>query len=218
MRLMNTTSFELQSGEQSIFREEGYAILSHRWLPSEIRTPELTIGQETESINSMFKWYRDAKLCIVYLSDWFCRGWTLQEMLAPRDLNFFDGTWTYMGTRAELMVPLEKASGVSRRYLTGLQDLIKVCIAAKMSWMADRHTSREEDNAYSMLGILNVFMTPQYGEGPRAFQRLQETILSIQHKASRETSSGVWTPAIPFGWEFLQVLFSDQLFACLVES
>lgn len=43
----------------------------------------------TEAINSMFKWYREAGLCIVYLSDydgrdpeatlgkcrWFTRGW-----------------------------------------------------------------------------------------------------------------------------------------------
>lgn len=255
MRLINTTSFDLQSGEQSVFREEGYAILSHRWQNSEIKfnefldhAEELKNGagplnlsldkirgacatapnkgynwmwidsccidkssttEETESINSMFKWYRDAKLCIVYLSDvevnitltdadlktdplifnrvgredpseWFYRGWTLQEMLAPRDLEFYDTKWTYMGTRTELKVQLEKASGISQKYLTGLQDFTKVCIAAKMSWMANRVTSREEDITYSMLGIFNVFMTPQYGEGPRAFQRLQETILYSQ--------------------------------------
>ncbi|UQC88600.1 HET domain-containing protein [Colletotrichum lupini] len=251
----SVTSWDLVIPSQSVYREEGYAILSHRWQPSEIKfnefldhTEELKNGagplplcldkirgacatarnkgynwmwidsccidkssttEETESINSMFKWYRDAKLCIVYLfdvevnttlaeteleanplifnrigrgdpSEWFYRGWTLQEMLAPQDLEFYDTKWTYMGTRTELKVQLEKASGVSRKYLTGLQDFTKVCIAAKMSWMADRTTSREEDIAYSMLGIFNVFMTPQYGEGPRAFQRLQETILSSQ--------------------------------------
>jgi hypothetical protein len=49
-----------------------------------------------ESINSMFRGYKNATKCYVYLSDvpagdesafrknrWFTRGWTLQELLAP---------------------------------------------------------------------------------------------------------------------------------------
>jgi hypothetical protein len=191
MRLLNTTSFELHSGEQSFFRQEGYAILSHRWVGLEItfeqlkgHTTELrtdrrplsspqadkihgacetarnqgitwiwidmccidkaSATEETESINSMFKWYRDAELCITYLcdvsrdaerpttspdifkrmlgdgpSEWFFRGWTLQELLAPREMQFFDTDWKYMGTKTELADTLGRITGIDAQYITG---------------------------------------------------------------------------------------------------
>jgi len=40
-----------------------------------------------------------------------------------------------------------------------------------------RATSRVEDTAYSLMGLFNVFMPMLYGEGERAFIRLQEEIM-----------------------------------------
>jgi hypothetical protein len=178
--------------------------------------------EEAESINSMFKWYKDARVCITYLSDvgsgstatttgsaqapnleqstyggdmkgnifqnldgrkpseWFSRGWTLQELLAPHDMRFFDMNWNYIGTKMSLACQIEAITGIEADYLTGVRNFRTACVATKMSWMADRTTTREEDIAYGMLGLFNVTMTPQYGEGRRAFMRLQhELLLSI---------------------------------------
>ncbi|TRX87731.1 hypothetical protein FHL15_011381 [Xylaria flabelliformis] len=251
MHLLDTTTYELRSGSQITFRQEGYAVLSHRWVGQEItydqlkdeieglrlntalaRTPQLdkirratetarNLGikwiwidsccinranaiEETESINSMLKWYSDAKICITYLDDvqnhehygealspkclgslerdspsiWFSRGWTLQELLSPQDIRFYDKDWNFIGTKMTLAGVLEEITGIDKCYLTREKHFETACITTKMSWMAGRTTTRVEDIAYSMLGILNINMTTQYGEGLRAFNRLQQALLS----------------------------------------
>ncbi|KAI0854594.1 hypothetical protein F4860DRAFT_105828 [Xylaria cubensis] len=157
--------------------------------------------QETqESINSMLKWYKDARLCVTYLFDvkrnddatgekvfcstlkenqlakWVSRGWCVQELLAPKVVEFYDMNWEYLGERSDLSKPLSKLSGINERYLNG-QDYSNACIAVKMSWMASRTTTRPEDIAYSLLGLLGVRMNVDYGEGASAFLRLQETVM-----------------------------------------
>lgn len=157
--------------------------------------------EEAESINSMFRWYSDAQVCITYLGDvrathgplgvetfrsaetgrpsvWFTRGWTLQELLAPENMQFYDMNWEFLGTKQNLAPALEEITGINTKYLTGEADFRQASIAAKMSWMAGRETARVEDIAYSLLGLLDIMMTPQYGEGMRAFMRLQHTLLS----------------------------------------
>ncbi|KAI0096806.1 HET-domain-containing protein [Nemania sp. FL0031] len=160
-----------------------------------------------EAINSMFRWYRDAKLCITYLSDvqdanrhsssgwdifgstidgqhyrlsqWFSRGWTLQEMLAPSELEFYDEDWNFIGTKRELAGAISEVTGISAPFLTGQKRLDDACIAVKMSWMSGRRTTYPEDMTYSMMGIFNITMPLVYGEsGPRAFRRLQEILLA----------------------------------------
>ncbi|KAI0145226.1 hypothetical protein GGR57DRAFT_307176 [Xylariaceae sp. FL1272] len=158
-----------------------------------------------ESINSMFRWYACARICITYLSDvkldtnnqgvdvfrssehknypapsvWFSRGWTLQELLAPVAMEFYDTNWELLGTRKNLAPALEEITRIKRDYFTGISDFQKASIAAKMSWMAGRVTAKPEDIAYSMLGLLGINMVPSYGEGAeRAFLRLQYALLS----------------------------------------
>ncbi|KAI1740014.1 hypothetical protein F4680DRAFT_130831 [Xylaria scruposa] len=177
-------------------RKEGY-----KWMWIDTCCIDKSSTQELrESINSMLKWYKDARLCVTYLFDvkknsdatgenifcsaleknqpakWFSRGWCVQELLAPKAVKFYDMNWEYLGERNDLFKPLSKLSGINARYLNG-KDYLNACIAVKMSWMASRTTSRPEDIAYSLLGLLGVRMDLDYGEGAKAFLRLQETIM-----------------------------------------
>ncbi|KAF4333826.1 het domain protein [Fusarium beomiforme] len=153
----------------------------------------------SESINSMFRWYSDAVVCLTYLSDvrnssshssvfrsvesegmskWFTRGWTLQELLAPGKLDFYDMDWNYIGSKQELAESIEDITGIAAHFLNGSKDFRTACIAAKMSWAAHRETTREEDMAYSLFGIFNLHLPVQYGEGLGAFLRLQDALIA----------------------------------------
>ncbi|KAM0251619.1 hypothetical protein ACHAP5_001628 [Fusarium lateritium] len=169
----------------------------------------------SEAINSMFRWYTNASACYAYLSDvflhevgvevvdglkksrWFTRGWTLQELIAPNDVEFFDHNWSPLGDRHTLASTIREITGVDQSYLLrpdGKKDrkisiqLQRENVATRMGWMAQRETTRVEDMAYSMLGIFGINMPILYGEGTRAFLRLQEEIL----KQSQDQSILVW--------------------------
>ncbi|TGO70389.1 hypothetical protein BOTNAR_0001g00650 [Botryotinia narcissicola] len=150
----------------------------------------------SEAINSMFQWYQKAEICYAYLgdienrpdsskpaelksSDWFTRGWTLQELLAPKKLAFFDRNWDLIGRKEDLQGEL--------RAITGILDMNNwrnASIAQKMSWASRRSTTRVEDQAYSLLGLFDVNMAPLYGEGKKAFMRLQLEILAVSDDES----------------------------------
>ncbi|PIL28610.1 hypothetical protein GSI_08652 [Ganoderma sinense ZZ0214-1] len=149
----------------------------------------------SEAINSMFAWYRDAAVCYVYLADvprsddlrrpgsafrrsrWFTRGWTLQELIAPRVVVFLSREWEIIGTKENLADLVEDITGIDRDVLVHKKSHTELSIAARMSWAAERATTRVEDQAYCLLGIFGIIMTPIYGEGEHAFRRLQEEIL-----------------------------------------
>lgn len=111
-------------------------------------------------------------------SEWFTRGWTLQELLASNDMQFFDRDWNLMGSKQQLAHTIAEITGINSGFLTGKLDFRAACIAVKMSWMAHRQTTEEVDRAYSMLGIFDVSMDIMYGEGKKAFTRLQKLLLS----------------------------------------
>ena len=217
----------------------------------------------SESINSMYTWYRKSKVCYVYIDDWppgydwanlgplanddlntenglrverspastddtnwheclenildssypdsdscstasnpnpsspplkwFTRGWTLQELIAPTKVEFYDQTWTLKGVKSDPVVlgHLSRITGVTAHILEDgneyrLQD---ICLGQRMSWAACRKTTRTEDLAYCLLGIFQVNMPMLYGEGDKAFLRLQEEIL----KSSTDLSILAWT-------------------------
>ncbi|EIW57763.1 HET-domain-containing protein, partial [Trametes versicolor FP-101664 SS1] len=151
----------------------------------------------SEAINSMFTWYADAQVCYAYLHDvgddedpsaessafrrsvWYTRGWTLQELLAPACVIFLSRTWHTLGSKHSLVGALSEVSRIKRDVLTRsrLDWLEGVSVAERMSWAAHRRTTRVEDRAYSLMGIFGINMPTIYGEGPRAFMRLQEEIL-----------------------------------------
>jgi hypothetical protein len=147
-----------------------------------------------EAINSMFAWYRDAEVCYVFLADlepgsdedlevalpkcrWFTRGWTLQELIAPREVVFFDKEWNYRGTKKQLTGLLNSITGIPEGILCQDAALCQFPVARRLSWAARRQTTRVEDMAYCLLGIFDVNMPFIYGEGMKAFQRLQVKIV-----------------------------------------
>jgi hypothetical protein len=91
-------------------------------------------------------------------SRWFKRGWTLQELLAPSNLKFYSSTWKHIGTKRDLIGILWDITGIDPIALEDRDSLRGFVIARKMSWAADRETSRIEDRAYSLMGIFEVQM------------------------------------------------------------
>jgi hypothetical protein len=145
----------------------------------------------SEAINSMFRWYKGAQVCYAYLSDvaaeaipifqleteishskWFQRGWTLQELLTPKHLVFFNKNWQSLGTKDDLEELIIDITGIR-----DIKNFMGASVAQKMSWASNRETTRIEDRAYSLFGLFAVNLPPLYGEGQNAFLRLQLEIL-----------------------------------------
>ncbi|KAH7092441.1 HET domain-containing protein [Paraphoma chrysanthemicola] len=162
----------------------------------------------SEAINSMYKWYWQASICYAYLSDvssnltwetweeelqssrWFSRGWTLQELLAPDTVEFYNKSWQLLGTRARLVDHIQQVTRIDKRFLLNRDIIEDANIATKFSWAAPRTTTRVEDRAYCMLGLVQVNMPMLYGEGDRAFYRLQLEII----RQTNEHSIFAWQP------------------------
>ena len=185
----------------------------------------------SEAINSMYRWYQRSHICIVYFKDvpekammkseWFDRGWTLQELIGPRNAYFYDRNWKLIGTKSgllaednhnleligmnsELLAELSLKTRIPKDVLSHATSPLTCSVAQKMSWAANRKTERDEDRAYSLLGILGVYMPLIYGEGMKAFLRLQRTIESKDEsifawemgiKEDRRTYTGLFAPS-----------------------
>ncbi|KAK7920010.1 HET protein [Apiospora marii] len=162
----------------------------------------------SESINSMYKitvqkWYAESAICFAYLQDvaspaqdmafpvddktpsahmeqseWFQRGWTLQELIAPRNVCFYDANWALLGDKSSLSKALTRKTGIPEDVLKNERPPQACSVAQRMSWAAARTTSRVEDQAYSLIGLFDVNMPMIYGEKERAFLRLQQQIIS----------------------------------------
>ena len=153
----------------------------------------------SESINSMFRWYQEAKVCYAYLEEveevdelprarWFTRGWTLQELIAPKSLVFYvdheyNTAWREIGTRKKLASKIQGITGIDESFLRGAgsrRELREASFAKRVAWAANRNTERSEDIAYCLMGLLDVNMPLLYGEGGvKAFRRLQEEFLKV---------------------------------------
>jgi len=148
----------------------------------------------SEAINSMFRWYQDSERCYAFLSDvtanpgvgwhtvltlswWFTRGWTLQEMIAPRSLEFYSQDWVFIGDREAFSSTINELTGVPLDLLLGVTGPLDYCVAQRMAWASKRMTTRKEDMAYCPLGLFDINIPMLYGEGEKAFIRLQEEII-----------------------------------------
>jgi hypothetical protein len=159
----------------------------------------------SQAINSMFHWYRNATRCYVYLSDvssppfdannefdpppwepdfrksrWFTRGWTLQELLAPRSVEFFFQERKRLGDKTSLKQQIHEITAIPKSALQGAP-LSQFSVNERLSWIKRRQTKLEEDKAYSLLGIFGVYIAPIYGEGTAsAFKRLLDEIDKLE--------------------------------------
>lgn len=142
----------------------------------------------SEAINSMFQWYQSAEVCLAYLSDvdqspdfrfsrWFTRGWTLQELIAPQVIYFYGRQWQYVGSKEELSHAIAQITRIDPQILANPSLVRQASVSQRMSWAATRQTERPEDIAYCLLGIFDINMPLIYGEGMKAFLRLQEEIM-----------------------------------------
>ncbi|KAL2118323.1 hypothetical protein VTJ04DRAFT_7983 [Mycothermus thermophilus] len=164
----------------------------------------------SEAINSMYKWYERSLVCYAYLSDvhdrdesgreyrrsellnqlaqsrWFTRGWTLQELIAPTFVKFYTAEWSYLGKKDDddLLPIISEASLVDECFISHAVPIALASAAKRMYWASKRQTTRVEDIAYFLLGIFNVNMPLLYGEGSRAFKRLQQEIIKIWNDQS----------------------------------
>jgi hypothetical protein len=159
----------------------------------------------SEAINSMFRWYRNAAKCYVYLTDvmtndridlllqpweaafrnsrWFTRGWTLQELIAPTLVEFFCSNGQRLGDKKSLEQQLHEITGIAVPAIQGAA-LSDFDVNERMSWARDRETKRPEDRAYSLLGIFGIHMPLIYGEGMiNALSRLQ---LELDRRANKQ--------------------------------
>ena len=183
----NTKAAQLKSGYEKITKTCQLALkdgLEYVWVDT-CCIDKSSSAELTEAINSMFLWYQKAKICYVYLVDkfendrlsscrWFTRGWTLQELIAPATMSFYDYWWDCIGTKESLISDLCLISNIDENILLHRFPVSSACIAKRLSWAARRKTTRVEDMAYCLLGICNIHMPMLYGEGKAAFRRLQE--------------------------------------------
>jgi hypothetical protein len=191
--------------------EDGYDYI---WVDT-LNIDKSSSADLSESINSMYKIYKNAQVCYIYLADvfesppegwtddgeddngwtkafvgarWFTRGWTLQELIAPRNGVFYTSDWRHIGTKRGLCQTIARHTGISTPILLGA-DFSRTLVAERMNWAAKRTTTREEDLAYCLLGLFDINMPLLYGEGERAFLRLQHEII----KKTNDRSIFLWT-------------------------
>ncbi|KAJ8127669.1 hypothetical protein O1611_g5969 [Lasiodiplodia mahajangana] len=166
--------------------------LDYIWIDS-CCIDQANVAELSEAINSMYQWYSDATVCLVYLSDWeglglghcrwFTRGWALQELVAPCYVRFYNSRWSYIGSKDHTnREQLAQITGIDQQILGAtspaqIRDrLSRTPICQRMSWASMRETTKVEDVAYCLLGIFDIQMPLLYGEGETAFIRLQQRI------------------------------------------
>nr|OQO30890.1 hypothetical protein B0A51_03173 [Rachicladosporium sp. CCFEE 5018] len=137
---------------------------------------------------------------------------TTQELIAPPDAHFYNQTWKPIARRHDIVSLVSSRTGIDLSVLQRTADPLDMSIAKRLSWAASRQATREEDVAYSLLGLLDVDLPLLYGEGSRAFMRLQEELL----RTKSDLSTLAWRLSIPQDtseWRFSLVLNKSGLFA-----
>lgn len=165
----------------------------------------------------MYKWYEKSQECFVYLPDvylastpwdtwkmqehrrktfrlsvWWTRGWTLQELIAPRHVLFFASDWTMIGRKSgcDLLPEISSITGIPMPVLNHERPLTDYNFATRAKWLARRSVTRIEDHAYCALGLFDIHMPLLYGEGSQAWIRLQEEVIRV----TDDESIFSWTP------------------------
>ena len=175
--------------------------LDFRWAWSDTCcVNQLDKGVLQESLVAMFRWYRGSSLTVVHLlgvrsesqeigslwkSIWNTRGWSYQEYIASVVVQFYTEDWKpYLGLdifnhkeSPTILSEMEQAMNLSTDELATLQPGLDKA-REKLYLASMRQTTREEDIAYCLFGIINVAIPVIYGEGNQAVGRLLEHILT----------------------------------------
>jgi hypothetical protein len=182
-------SFAKIQGACRLARTDGYDWI---WIDS-CCIDKSSSAELQEAINSMWRYYAESNVCYVYLADvpdaeagwgslftkstWFTRGWTLQELIAPTGVEFYSHDWAAVGTKCERHTEIAAITSIHWSALLKKRPMDRFSTAEKLSWAAHRIVTKDEDEAYSLLGLFDVNMPLLYGEGrDKAFVRLQEII------------------------------------------
>ena len=129
-------------------------------------------------------------------SRWFKRGWTLQELLAARSVDF-SKYGVKIGVKMSLQKALQTTTGLPKLALEN-SALSQFSVVERFSWAERRDTKREEDAAYSLLGIFDIQIPLIYGEGQdKASKRLQREIEGVPEVQTDVHPRPMWT--LPFG-------------------
>lgn len=157
----------------------------------------------SKALNSMFRWYANARKCYVYLTDvsaaptdsqehwehsfknsrWMKRGWTLQELIAPSMVEFYGLNGIYLGNKSSLgsllhastRIPVKALQNYSPTYFT---------ISERKEWQQGRTTKEPEDMVYSMLGLLEVSLHIDYGITKAEAERRLDVALATKYKGA----------------------------------
>lgn len=212
-----TSSTELQEAINSMFEWYAHAMKCYALL-SDVKDKGSVSSLEKDLMHSR----------------WFSRGWTLQELIAPTNVHFMDQSWKPLGSRSSLEAYISKRTKIHSHLMkegqlfefdrnTSNHDLRanrdsrwlgRYSMAQRMSWAASRQTTRVEDRAYSLLGILGVSMPLLYGEGRKSFIRLQEEILRSNRSVFPDLSLLLWE--VPK--EHDQDRSREEYFQCLLAN
>ncbi|KAJ9661385.1 hypothetical protein H2198_001953 [Neophaeococcomyces mojaviensis] len=182
---LSTPRFKKLVGFCSPARSHGYRYV---WVDTCCINKNSTVDVQ-QAINSMYRWYKESKVCVAYLEDvgpgrkpfsaseWFERGWTLQELIAPKTVWFYNHDWESIGEKTDLVTVLSNVTGIPAGVLSGDISPQSCSVAQRMSWVAKRKTKRIEDRAYGLVGLFDVSLQSIYGEREKAFRQLQEQIV-----------------------------------------
>ncbi|KAF1817760.1 HET-domain-containing protein [Dissoconium aciculare CBS 342.82] len=182
--------------------------LEHFWIDTCCIDKSLH-GEHQASMNSMFRWYQRATKCYAYLADvsvaeqnttgqsertwqssfqasqWFLRGWTLQELLAPQTVEFFSQDCVKLGNKMTLQESIHAITGISIEALQGRR-LSSFSKQERFAWMERRTTKYEEDKVYALLGIFEVELVIQYGQGWASTMEKLEKAIDVQASVMRD--------------------------------
>ncbi|KAH7884123.1 heterokaryon incompatibility protein-domain-containing protein, partial [Phlebopus sp. FC_14] len=191
-----------------------------------------------EAINSMWQWYLECNRCFVYLSDvrsdqvldandsdfarsqWFKRGWTLQELLAPAKVIFFAADWKKIGRKGHPRVTnrISLVTGIPEQVLLD-GDISSLSVARRLFWASKRETTRREDRAYSLMGLFDITMPIIYGGLDNTFVRFQKEIMktSVDHSifawtvdsASPDITTGLLAPSPAYFMNVDEISYDD---------
>ncbi|KAI1075543.1 heterokaryon incompatibility protein-domain-containing protein [Whalleya microplaca] len=209
---------EFQSGSQDIQHKKGYRKIQkcceiasstgfeYIWIDTCCINKENNNRELTATLAAMFKYYRDAQVCYAHLADvsgddnpfdetsdfrqsiWFKRGWTLQELVAPLHVIFFDRDWNEIGTKANLHTVITEITEIPSQVLL-MNHGGAISVEERRAWAWGRKTFEPEDEAYSLMGLLGIKIEVKYSEGREAaMKKLQDEIDKRKDISTRDPS------------------------------